>query len=158
MLDIFNIILAICKKNAINNFSMPIALFAPRISYSFIPRSPRKSFLPHRGPGPVSCPAFSLQSLGCIWLTLKRSTLMGACVHAYTRRHINFTMAPIRIWPHGYISISDGAPACLSHLPCLPFIPNPFRSAPEQLVPVVFRIDGAQPDPAIVSVANFSRV
>lgn len=118
----------------------------------------RNSFLLRQGPGPVSCPASSLQSPGCIWRALKRSTLVGACVHAYTRRHINFTVAPIHIWPRGYISISDGAPACLSHLPRPPFIPNPLSiGARTQLVPVVFRVDGTQPDP-IVSVANFSRV
>lgn len=107
----------------------------------------------------VSCPAPSLRSPGCIWLTLRRSTLMGACVHAYTRRHINFTMVPIHIWPRGYISISDGAPARLSYLPLSPVYPQPLSiGARTQLVPVVFRVDGAQPDLAIVSVANFSRV
>lgn len=42
---------------------------------------------------------------------------MGACVHAYTRRYINFTMGPpIHIWPYGlYFNLGWGAPVCLFH-------------------------------------------
>lgn len=68
------------EKNAVYDFSESINLSVRALGTRLCRVSlARNSFLLRQGPGPVSCPASSLQSPGCIWRALKRSTLVGAC-------------------------------------------------------------------------------
>lgn len=84
---------------------------------------------------------------------------MGARVHiyppAYKFHHGPHTYLAARL----YFNLEWGARVSLLS-PLSPVYPQPLSiGARTQLVPVVFRVDGgAQPDLAIVSVANFSRV
>jgi hypothetical protein len=103
----------------------------------------RNSFLLCQNPrAPFSYPASSAQSPGCIRHALNRSTLIDTCVHAYSRQH-KFHRAFPYIFGRTVIFQFRMWSPCVSPSPS-PFL-QPFSiGARTQLVPVVFRVDGAQ--------------